>query len=182
MCEPVTITATMMWVMAGVGAVAAGAAMYSAKQSVKRQVKAMDKANQIQSDQMSQQAGAAMMQEAREARRETAEGRATASESGINLGSNSFLAIMQNSMFNESFDNGLVGVNESNQQQARQSEYSSRMASINIPTNLGIGLSMVQGGVSGYAGAVGMQQAGSANALNGGTSGASTKSTKNKGG
>lgn len=51
MCEPVTITATMMWVMAGVGAVAAGAAMYSAKQSAKRQVKAMDKANQIQSDQ-----------------------------------------------------------------------------------------------------------------------------------
>ena len=160
MCEPVTITATTMWVMAGVAAVAAGAAAYSAKQSGKRQVRALDKANAIQADQISKQAGAEMMQGARESRRQAGEARAAASESGINLGSNSFLAIMQNSMFNESFDNGLVAVNESNRQNARQSEYSSRMASINIPSNLGIGLAMVQGGYSGYMGASNAAQAG----------------------
>jgi hypothetical protein len=150
MCEPVTITAGMMWAMGAAGAVVAGAAAYSAKKTGEAQAKALGAANQTQADQISKAAGAKMMDNSREARRNAGEARASASEAGINLGSGSFLAVMQNSLFNESFDNGLVSYNEDGQQDARQSEYSSRLASINIPTTLGIGLSMANGAMAGY--------------------------------
>lgn len=160
MCEPITISATTMWVMAGVTAVAAGAAAYSAKQSGKRQVKALDEANELRAGQIAKQGGAELMQVSREARRSQGEARATASEAGINLGSNSFLALLQNSAFNASFDSGLVSYNNEEAQKGRQSEYTSRLAGINIPTNLGIGLSMAQGGMQGYQTAQSMQAAG----------------------
>jgi hypothetical protein len=160
MCEPVTITATTMWMMAAAGAVVAGAAAYSAKEQGKAQAKTLGEANQLRADQMSKAAGADIMERQRDARRSQGEARAAASESGINLGSNSFLAILQNNAFNADFDNGLITHNTEEAQKGRQSEYKSRLAGISIPTSLGIGLSMAQGGVQGYMAGMNAMNAG----------------------
>ena len=74
----------------------------------------------------------------------------SAAESGINLGSNSFLAMLQNSEINQSIDSGLILKNESNMQRARQAETNSALAGITKKTGLGIALDATQAGIQGY--------------------------------
>jgi hypothetical protein len=140
MCDPVTLTAVAVATVGQIG-------QY---QSAKAQVRAIDKQNEIQSQEIAEAAGVEMTERARAARRERGAMRAQGAESGINLGSNSFLAGLQTSVLNQYNDQGLILRNESNQQRARDAQAKSLMARIQVPTALSGALSIGAAGAQGY--------------------------------
>lgn len=149
MCDAASIVYA---VVAVVGAVAADQAQ---NRAAKRQADALGKQNQVIADQISDQKGQEIDQRARAARRERAAARVSASESGINLGSNSFLAMLQTSEINQSIDAGLILHNEKNEQKARQAQYGSNLASITYKTGLGIAVDGAGAGLQAYQGSGG---------------------------
>lgn len=143
MCNP-------MLIMAVVAAGASIAQNVAANKAAKRQANALDEQNQIQADEISDQKGVELNERARAARRERAAARVSASEAGINLGSNSFLAMLQTSEINQSMDSGLILKNERNTQRARQASHKSNMAGIQMKTGLGIALDATAAGTGAY--------------------------------
>lgn len=153
MCEPTTIMMGVSMAVAAVGAV-------GQYQSGKAQVRAIDKQNEIQAQEIAEAAGVEMTERARAARRERAAMRASGAESGINLGSNSFLAGLQTSVLNQYNDQGLILRNESNQQRARDASARSLTSQIRIPSALEGALAIGSAGVQGYNAGAGARRAG----------------------
>lgn len=146
MCEPTTLA----YIAIATATVGTAAGVISANQTANAQVKAINEANAIQSQQISEQAGQALSEEARAARRERAAQRAAASESGINLGSNSFLAALQASAINQFNNNGVILANEAGQQANRASQANSQLANISIDTFLSGGIKVAAAGAQSY--------------------------------
>lgn len=156
MCEPVTLTTGLMYASMAVSAVGA----YGQYQSGKAQTRAINKQNEIQAQEIAEAAGLEMTERARAARRERGAMRAAGAESGINLGSNSFLAGLQVSAMNQYNDQGLILRNESNQQRARDASARSAAARIEMPTALTAALSIGSAGLQGYAAGASATRAG----------------------
>lgn len=151
MCNPVALA----WAAFGVAAVGTVIQMKQQNAAIEKQAQALSIQNSYKQEEIADQAGNEINERARAARRERAAARVSASESGINLGSNSFLAMLQSSEINESIDSGLILRNERIQQRSRQAEYNSNLATLTKHTGLGIALGAVQSGVSAYYGAGG---------------------------
>lgn len=130
-----------------IGSVAANQAQNSA---ARRQAAAIESQSAVRADEIRAAQGQELDERARAARRERAAARVSASESGINLSSNSFLAMLQTSEINQSIDSGLILKNEKTQQRARVAETNSLLAGIHQKTGLGIALDATQAGVQGY--------------------------------
>lgn len=143
MCEPTTI-------MLAVSAVTTGVSMYAQRQSAEAQQKALDKQNQVQADEISRQHGQQMTERAREARREVATARVLAGESGVNLGSGSFMAQLQQSAMNQYTDMGLVLQNEKSKQAARGAQMDSLFSQIVKPSWGEIAIGTAASGAMGY--------------------------------
>ena len=152
MCEPTTLA-----VLSAVGTAVSIAGQH---QSGKAQVKAINQQNEIQSQEIADAAGVEMTERARAARRERAALRASGAESGINLGSNSFLAALQTSVFNQFNDQGLILRNESNQQRARQAQAKSLVSQVQVPNALSAALSIGSAGIGTFANASAARRAG----------------------
>lgn len=88
----------------------------------------------------------------RQAREERAAARAAAAESGVNLGSNSFLAQLQTSQLNEMDNNGIILQNAKNQKQATGIQYQSGLAGLQKKTGLGIAVDMAGSAGAAYTG------------------------------
>lgn len=138
-------------IYAAVAVIGAYASDRAQNVAASRQARAITHQNQIQADQIADQQGQQIDERARAARRERAAARVSASESGINLGSNSFLAMLQSSEINQSIGAGLILHNEKNLQDARQANYQSNLAGITMKTNLGIATDMAGAGLQAYS-------------------------------
>jgi hypothetical protein len=147
--------------MAAVAIVGAVMADKAANKAADQQTKALEHQNQLRADEIADSQGEQLTERTRAARRERAAARVSAAESGINLGSNSFLAMLQTSEINQSIDSGLILKNESNMQRARQAQHASNLAGIQKKTGLGIALDATQAGVQAYMGAGGQTYMGS---------------------
>jgi hypothetical protein len=126
MCDPLTATI--------IATATAAVGQIGAYQTGKAQARALAQQSQVQSDEISAAAGNELTERARAARRERATARAAGSEAGINLGSGSFIAALQNSAFNQYNDQGLIIQNERNQQRARIANTNSLASQIQIPS------------------------------------------------
>lgn len=133
MCEPISATTA---IMIGLSAATTAAGLYTQHQSAKKQVAAINEANEAQADEISKAAGKEMTERARAARRERGAMRAAASESGLNLASGSFMAALQTSAFNQYNDQGTVIQNERGQQRSRAARARSEMAGVQMPDYL----------------------------------------------
>ena len=161
MCEPVTI-------MAAVAAVGTGVNMYSQRQSAKAQVAATNEQNRIQAEEISRKSGQEMTERAREARRERASARELAGEAGVNLGSGSFLAQLQQSAMNQYNDMSLVIQNERSQQAARTANVNSLFSQINMPSWGEIALGVASSGTMAYMQGMALEKKGAATVAPGG--------------
>jgi hypothetical protein len=142
MCFPIAalgLTAVQT-AMVGVTLAASAAAVYSQNQTAKATAKAITQQNEIQADEINRAAGEALNQRARAAREERAQMRASAAASGINLGSNSFIAALQTSAMNQYNDQGLIIQNAQNRQSARQAEANTAASGLRIDTGLSAAL------------------------------------------
>jgi hypothetical protein len=142
--------------MVGVALATTAASLYAQQQSGKAQAKAINQQNQQQADEIAQQAGVEMGERMRAARRERGDMRAAASESGINLNSNSFMSALQTSVMNESNDSGLIMRNETNKQAARSAETNSLMSRIQMPTAASAAFSLGTSAAGAYFGSGGI--------------------------
>lgn len=149
MCDPVSLT------IAAVMAVGSIASNVAANKAADAQAKAINAQGEIRSEEIADAAGADLDERARAARRERAAARVAASESGISLGSNSFLAMLQASEIDQSIDSGLILKNQRNQQRANTAEVKSSLAGLQKKTGLGIALDAGVAGVTGYKAAGG---------------------------
>jgi cobalamin biosynthesis Mg chelatase CobN len=139
MCDPVTFA---------LAAASTGLGIYSQNKAAKAQVSAINQQNQIQADEISKQAGQQLTERAKAAYRERASMRAAAAESGINLGSGSFLAGLQTSAMNQDVDSGLVIYNERAKQRARSAQATSAMSQIQMDSGLSAALKIGLSGAS----------------------------------
>lgn len=151
MCSPTVIP----WIIAGIAAVGTVIEMRQANKAAERQANALAIQSQGKQEEIADQAGNELNERARAARRERAAARVASSESGINLGSGSFLAMLQASEISESIDSGLILRGERVQQRAREAEYRSNLSQLTRHTGLGIALGAFQSGASAYYGAGG---------------------------
>jgi hypothetical protein len=149
MCEPVTIgsltiTATQMaWIGTAVTVASTAASVYGQHQSAVAQVKAINKQNQIQAQEIASAAGQDMTERARAARRERGAMRASGAQAGIAVDNGgSFVAALQTSALNQNIDNGLISYNERAQQRARNANYRSSLSQISMPTGLSAALAI----------------------------------------
>jgi hypothetical protein len=149
---------------------AVGTALFSSvqkNQEIKAQKKAVDVQNALQQKEIADQAGQELTERARAARRERGIMRASASESGINLGSNSFLAALQTSMLNQFNDQGLITQNEKNAQKARDASATSILAGLSAPNAFGTALQIGISGAGAYYNTKAREKAGSDRAVSG---------------
>lgn len=151
MCSPAAIP----WVIGAVMAVGTVVEMKNANKQAQRQANALAIQNNVAQEEIADQHGQEINERARAARRERAAARVAASEAGINLGSNSFLAMLQASEVNQSIDSGLILRNQNTRQRARSAEFNSNLAGITRNTGLGIALGGATSFASGYFGAGG---------------------------
>lgn len=142
MCEPTLLMAATV--------ASAAASTYSQYQSAKAQTNAINKAQDAASTQAAAQAGAELTARARAARVERASARAAASDSGVNLGGGSFLAALQTSAMDQSYDEGVILYNNKNQVAAINTDAASALARVTRPTLLGAGLTIGTAGYTGY--------------------------------
>ena len=168
MCGPALIPAGMTLaqaVMVGSTVIATAASAYGQHQSASANAKALSQQNQVQAEEIAKAAGNELHERARAARRERAEIRASAAESGINLGSNSFLAALQASAMNQYNDEGLIVQNERGQQRARAAR--ARSLTPSVPNALALALTIGAQGYGAYSGAKSAETAGSSAAYRG---------------
>ncbi len=155
-------TATMYVAMAA----AVIAAAYSASQAVaanrsaKNQSKALTRQAIQRNDEINTAAAEQLNARAKAARQERAAARAAAAESGVNLGSGSFLAQLSTSQVNQYNDNGIITKNAEEQRKATGVQYESGLAGLQIQSGLGIALGATTAGVQAGTGivAVGKKQ------------------------
>lgn len=147
--------AAIPWVIAGIAAVGSIATNMAANKAADRQADAYEAQNRILQEEIADRTGNELNERARAARRERAAARVAASESGINLGSNSFLAMLQTSEINQAMDSGLIVRNEKTQQRARVAQHKSNLAGLTKKTGLGIALDATSAGAGAYMGAGG---------------------------
>ena len=157
MCDPVTATVLAV-TTAAVGQI-------GAYKSGKAQAAALAYQSQVQADEISRAAGNELTERARAARRERAAARAAGSEAGINLGSGSFIAALQNSAMNQINDQGLIIQNERNQQRARVAQTRSLASQIQVPSGLSAALAIGSAGVGAWNDATKTQKRGTAKAV-----------------
>lgn len=147
--------AAIPWIIAGIAAIGSVESNKQANRAARNQANALAIQNNVQQQEIADQTGNQVNERLRAARRERAAARVSASESGINLGSGSFLAMLQSSEVNQSIDSGLILRNGSTAQRARDAQYRSNLATLTKKTGLGIALDAVGAGVSAYYGAGG---------------------------
>ncbi len=155
MCEPVSIGAFTMTAMetAMVGTAAASAAlsMYASNKSATAQGEAINQEAEIRGKEMQAQAGQQEEEGLMRSRAERAQSIAAASGSGVNLGSNSFMASLQTTTMNQANESGLILENEKNQQQANTAETQSLLnEKATSSTFLGATLNVALAGGSAY--------------------------------
>ena len=151
MCPPIIAAAGLTMaqaVMIGATVVSTAVSVYSQQESAKANTKAISEQNQVQADEIARATGNELHERARAARRERAMMRASASESGVNLGSGSFLAALQTSAQNQYNDMGLIVQNEKGQQRARVANTRARMA--HVPSALSSALTIGAAGAGSY--------------------------------
>ena len=164
MCPPVIAAAGLTMaqaVMVGVTVVSTAATMYGQQQTAKANAAAVSAQNQVQADEIARATGNELHERARAARRERADMRAAAAESGINLSSNSFLASLQASAMNQYNDQGLIVQNEKGQQAARRAQARSIQAGLRVPNALSSALTIGAAGYGSYYDATSAARAGS---------------------
>jgi hypothetical protein len=138
----------VMLVMAVVGAATTAVA---ANQQAKAEQGAINKQAETRSSEIAAQAAQAEQQQAQEGREARAQSAVAASASGINLGSNSFLASIQETTMNQVNNQGLIMENERNAQAGNQAEANSELASkASRSTFLGATLDVALAGAGGY--------------------------------
>jgi len=147
--------AAIPWIIGGMMAVGTMVEMKNQNKQMQRQANALAVQNNVAQQEIADQHGQQINERMRAARRERAAARVAASESGINLGSNSFLAMLQTSEINQSIDSGLILHNESTQQRARNAQYQSNLAGLTKNTGLGIAVGGASAFAQGYFGAGG---------------------------
>lgn len=169
MCFPIAALglAAGQTAMLAVTVAATAASIYGQQQSAKAQARATGEQNEQQAEQIAQARGQELHERARAARRERAEMRANASEAGINLGSNSFLAALQTSAMNQYNDQGLILQNEKSQQAAREAQARSIQAGLRVPSGLSAALTLGAAGVGAYNQTKALEQAGTLAATGG---------------
>lgn len=147
-------------IAAAVAVVASIASNISANKQMRKQEKAINRQNAIRQKEISKQAGQELTQRARAARRERGAARAAAGAAGVNLDSNSFLAMLTTSEVNQVNDSGTILFNERSAQSARDAQYRSALSQIQYKNGLGIALDAAQAGFSAYMGFGGMPSGG----------------------
>lgn len=153
MCEPTTIA---------IAAAAASVAQnVAANRAAKKQERAINEQNRIRQEEIRKQAAKELSERARIARRERGAARAAASAAGVNLDSNSFLAMLTTSEVNQTNDAGTVLYNERAAQRARHASYASALSQIQYKTGLGIALDAALAGGQAYVAAGGKPYLGS---------------------
>lgn len=139
-------------------AVAAAASIASDSESnrqTKRTVKALNAQNELRADEINQQAGQELNERSRAARKERAAARVAASEAGVNLGSGSFLALLQSSEVQQAQESGVILKNKDSAQKARQAEYTSQLSQHSYVTGVGMVLNAASAGAGAYISAGG---------------------------
>lgn len=147
--------AVIPWIVAGLMAVQTVVTMRAENRAAREAANNLAIQNANQQEEIADQAGNEINERARAARRERAAARVSASEAGINLGSNSFLAMLQASEISESIDSGLILRGEKLRQRSRESQYRANLSQLTRHTGLGIATGAVVAGVQGYFGAGG---------------------------
>lgn len=160
MCD-VTVAALAVAAVAAVGTYAADK---NANKMADNQSKLLTKQAIQRDSEINQAAGQQEDARARAAREERASARAAAAESGVNLGSGSFLAQLQTSDLNQVNDNGIILKNAENQKKSTGIQYQSGLAGLQKKSGLAIGVDMAGTFASTYKGM-------------GGTYGGTTKKT-----
>lgn len=151
------VSTTTMYVAMAAAVVAAA---YSASQaaaanrSAKKQSKLLTRQAIDRDSEINTAAGEQLNARAKAARQERAAARASAAESGVNLGSGSFLAQLSTSQVNQYNDNGIITKNAEEQKKATGVQYESGLAGLQIQSGLGIALGAAAAGVSAGSGVV----------------------------
>lgn len=146
--------------LAGLAATASVASSVAQNKANRAYEKALNEQNRLQQEEIRKRAGQELTERARQARRARSSARAAASAAGVNLGSNSFLAMLSTTDTNLTNDAGTVLYNERSQQAARQAEYVSQLSKIQYKTGLGIALDAATAGASAYFAAGGKKYLG----------------------
>lgn len=141
--------------LAAVAAVASVANNVQQNKANKAYQKSLDKQNAVRQEEIRKQAGQELTERARAARRERGSARAAASAAGVNLDSNSFLAMLTTSEVAQTNDSGTILYNERAAQRARHAEYASMLSRIQYKTGLGIMFDAANAGAQAYFGAGG---------------------------
>lgn len=152
MCDPTGISETaLIEIAVGASVASAAVSFVAAKQNANAQQKAINAQADARATQVAAQAGQAESAAAMAARQARSSSVVAAGESGINLGSNSFLASLQTTTMNQYENEGLIMENEKNQQNGDramvQSELNSKATS---PTFLGGALDVALSGAGAY--------------------------------
>lgn len=142
-------------VMAVVAVVSSIASNMSKNKAAQKQADALNKQGEIRSEEIADAAGAKLDERARAARQERAAARVAASESGIGLGSNSFLAMLQASELDQSADSGLIIKDHRNQQRANTAAVQSSMSGLQLKSKLGMFHESAAAGFAAYTGSGG---------------------------
>lgn len=142
MCNPLAFMA-----VAALGSVAQNVAQNKANRAYE---KSLNEQNNLLREEMRKKAGHELTERARQARRERGSARAAASAAGVNLDSNSFLAMLSTIDTNLTNDAGTILYNERHQQKARDVEYRSKLSQIQYKTGLGIALDAATAGGTAY--------------------------------
>jgi hypothetical protein len=151
-CDPTGISETAL-VEIAIGATVATTAVtaIAAHQQAMKQQGAINAQADARATQVASAAGQQQSVAAMEARQARSQSVVAAGESGINLGSNSFLASLQTTTMNQANNEGLIMENEKNQQAGDtatvQSELNTQATS---PTFLGGGLNAALSGAGAY--------------------------------
>lgn len=125
-------------IAAVVAAVSSIANNIAANKAVDAQTKALTKQRNMRSQEIADQQDKQLNERARAARKERSAARASASESGINLSSNSFMAMLQDSEIQQSMDSATIVKDTNNRQRALQADYAAAISKFQKKTPLGI--------------------------------------------
>lgn len=146
-CDPTGITEAAV-IMTVVGTAVSAVAAH--QQAMKNEGAINDQAN-ARAKQVAAEAGQAESQAAVAARNARADSTVAAGESGINLGSHSFIASLQTTTMNQSNNAGLIMENEKNQQNSDAAETQALMnKDATSPTFLGGALDTALAGGGAY--------------------------------
>jgi hypothetical protein len=145
--------------MAALAVVGAATSVIASNKSAQAQADAISHQNEVEAEQISKQAGQQLTENAKKAYAERGAMRAAAAESGINLGSGSFIAALQTTALNQYSDQGVAMYNEKANQQERQAQANTAASGLQKDTWASGLLKVTSAGVNAYAGAGGFAKA-----------------------